>query len=75
MFVIVFIYDILVYSRNEEDHANYLRAVLQTLRAKELHSKFFKCDFWLKFVAFLGHIISCDGIRVHIEDRSSSEVD
>ncbi|KAH0778029.1 hypothetical protein KY290_009440 [Solanum tuberosum] len=64
MFVIVFIDDILVYSRNEEDHASHLRTVLQTLKDKELYAKFSKCEFWLKSVAFLGHIVSGDGIKV-----------
>jgi len=64
MFVIVFIDDILIYSRNEEDHASHLRTVLQTLKDKELYAKFSKCEFWLKSVAFLGHIVSGDGIKV-----------
>ncbi|KAH0720379.1 hypothetical protein KY285_005181 [Solanum tuberosum] len=64
MFVIVFIDDILIYSRNEEDHASHLKIVLQTLKDKELYAKFFKCEFWLESVAFLGHIVSCDGIIV-----------
>ena len=63
LFVIVFIDDILIYSRNEEDHASHLR-ILQTLRDKELYAKFSKCEFWLNFVAFLGHIVSGEGIRV-----------
>ncbi|KAH0729411.1 hypothetical protein KY289_000599 [Solanum tuberosum] len=64
MFVIVFIDDILIYSRNEEDHASHLRIVLQTLKDKDLYAKFSKCEFWLKSVAFLGHIVSGDGIKV-----------
>ncbi|KAF3623602.1 RAB GTPase B1C [Capsicum annuum] len=64
MFVIDFINDILVYSRSKTDHADHLRIVLQTLRAHQLFSKFSKCKFWLRSVAFLGHIISGDGIRV-----------
>nr|AAV31171.1 Putative polyprotein, identical [Solanum tuberosum] len=64
MFVIVFIDDILIYSRNKEDHASHLRIVLQTLKDKELYAKFSKCEFWLKSVAFLGHIVSGDGIKV-----------
>nr|AAT39297.2 Gag-pol protein, putative [Solanum demissum] len=63
-FVIVFIDDILVYSRNEEDHASHLRTVLQTLKDNKLYAKFSKCEFWLKSVAFLGHIVSGDGIKV-----------
>ena len=67
LFVIVFIDDILIYSRNEEDHDNHLRIVLQTLKDKELYAKFSKCEFWLKSVAFLGHIISGDVIRDNIQ--------
>ena len=64
MFVIVFIEDILFYSRTERDHADHLRIVLQTLRDHQLFAKFSKCEFWLRSVAFLGHIISGDGIKV-----------
>ena len=64
MFVIVFIDDILIYSRNEDDHACYLRIVPKTLKNKELCAKFSKCEFYLKCVEFLGHIISGDDIRV-----------
>ncbi|KAH0656975.1 hypothetical protein KY285_031857 [Solanum tuberosum] len=70
MFVIVFIDDILIYSRNEEDHASHLRIVLQTLKDKELYAKFSKCEFWLESVAFLGHIVSGEGIKV---DTKKSE--
>ena len=61
VFVIVFIDDILVYSRSEEDHANHLRQALQTLRDCKFYAKFSKCEFWLKSVAFLGHIVSSEG--------------
>ncbi|WMV40873.1 hypothetical protein MTR67_034258 [Solanum verrucosum] len=64
MFIIVFIDDILIYSRNEEDHASHLRVVLKTLKDKELYAKFSKCEFWHASVAFLGHIVSDDGTRV-----------
>ena len=64
MFLIVFIDDILVYSRNEEDHANHMRIVLQVLRDRQLFAKFDKCEFWLRSVAFLGHVISGEGIMV-----------
>ena len=63
-FVIVFIDDILVYSRSREEHAEHLHIVLQTLRDKKLYAKFSKCDFWLDRVVFLGHIISSRGIQV-----------
>ncbi|KAH0728063.1 hypothetical protein KY284_003928 [Solanum tuberosum] len=64
MFVIIFIDDILIYSRNEDDHVSHLRIVLQMLKDKELYAKFSKCEFWLESVAFLGHIVSSDGIGV-----------
>ncbi|WMV37593.1 hypothetical protein MTR67_030978 [Solanum verrucosum] len=64
LFVIIFIDDILIYSRNEEEHASHLRVVLQTLKDRQLFAKFNKCDFWLQSVAFLGHIVSSEGIRV-----------
>ncbi|GJU11987.1 putative reverse transcriptase domain-containing protein [Tanacetum coccineum] len=61
-FVIVFIDDILVYSKSEEEHEQHLRIVLEILRQKKLYAKFSKCEFWLQRVAFLGHIVSADGI-------------
>ncbi|KAH0709559.1 hypothetical protein KY284_010986 [Solanum tuberosum] len=64
LFVIVFIDDILIYSWNEEEHASHLRVVLQTLKDRQLFTKFNKCEFWLQSVAFLGHIVSSEGIRV-----------
>ena len=63
-FVIVFIDDILVYSRSEEEHAEHLRIVLQTLRDNQLYAKFSKCEFWLEEVVFLGHVISAKGVYV-----------
>ncbi|XP_049406271.1 uncharacterized mitochondrial protein AtMg00860-like [Solanum stenotomum] len=60
----VFIDDILVYSKTEEDHDRHLRIELLRLREEKLHTKFSKCEFWLNFVAFLGHVVSKDGIRV-----------
>ena len=62
--MIVFIDDILVYSRSKEEHALHLRQVLQTLREHQLYAKFSKCEFWLDQVAFLGHVVSGDGIQV-----------
>jgi hypothetical protein len=56
-FVVVFIDDILIYSPNEETHEDHLRLVLQKLCDNQLYAKFSKCDFWLKEVAFLGHIM------------------
>ena len=64
-FVIVFIDDILVYSRNAKEHAYYLWIVLQTLRDRELYAKFSKCEFWLNEVVFLGHVIFENGIFVY----------
>ena len=63
-FVMVFIDDILIYSKNEEEHARHLHIVLQRLREHQLYAKFSKCDFWLKEVPFLGHVISAEGISV-----------
>ena len=65
LLVIVFIDDILIYSRSEEKYASHLRVVLQTLNDLQLFCKFRKCSFWLQSVAFLGHIISSEGIRVN----------
>jgi hypothetical protein len=63
-FIVVFIDDILIYSRTKEDHANHLRVVLQRLRDHRLYAKFSKCEFWLDSVKFLGHTISSEGISV-----------
>lgn len=63
-FVVVFIDDILVYSKNEEEHAEHLRTTLETLRKNKLYAKFSKCDFWLEKVAFLGYYISKEGVSV-----------
>ena len=63
-FVMVFIDDILVYSNNEEEHKEHLRLVLGKLREHQLYAKFSKCEFWLKEVGFLGHVISGEGIVV-----------
>ncbi|GKC88360.1 putative reverse transcriptase domain-containing protein, partial [Tanacetum coccineum] len=61
-FIIVFIDDILVYSKSKEEHEQHLRIMLEILRQKKLYAKFSKCEFWLQQVAFLGHIVSADGI-------------
>jgi hypothetical protein len=63
-FVVVFIDNILIYSKSEEEHAQHLRVILQQLRDHQLYAKFSKCAFWLKEVLFLGHIISAEGIAV-----------
>ena len=61
-FIIVFIDDILVYSKSEVDHSRHLRLVLKKLRENQLYLKFSKCQFWLDHVSFLGHMISAQGI-------------
>jgi hypothetical protein len=63
-FVVVFIDDILIYSKNEREHAKHLRIVLQRLRDHKLYAKFSKCELWLNSVKFLGHTISKDGISI-----------
>jgi hypothetical protein len=63
-FVVVFIDDILVYSKSEEEHAEHLRVVLTRLRDHQLYAKFSKCEFWLKEVQFLGHVLSVEGVAV-----------
>ncbi|GJR01267.1 putative reverse transcriptase domain-containing protein [Tanacetum coccineum] len=63
-FVIVFIDDILIYSRNEEEHVNHLRIILELLRKEKLYAKFSKCDFWICMVQFLGHLIDSQGLHV-----------
>ena len=62
-FVVVFIDDILVYSKDAQEHEHHLRIVLQTLRENQLFANLSKCDFWLKKVSFLGHIVPAEGIR------------
>ncbi|KAG8478545.1 hypothetical protein CXB51_028304 [Gossypium anomalum] len=63
-FVVVFIDDILIYSKDETSHAEHLRAVLQILQDKQLYAKFSKSEFWLRELIFLSNIVSGDGIRV-----------
>ncbi|GJX44312.1 putative reverse transcriptase domain-containing protein [Tanacetum coccineum] len=63
-FIIVFIDDILIYSRNEEEHANHLRIILELLKKEKLYAKFSKCDFWICMVQFLGHLIKSQGLHV-----------
>jgi hypothetical protein len=63
-FVVVFIDDILIYSKSTEDHEEHLLVVLQRLRDHQLYAKFSKCEFWINKVSFLGHVISSEGITV-----------
>jgi hypothetical protein len=65
-FVVVFIDDILIYSKIEEEHEEHLRLVLEKLRANQLYAKFSKCEFWLMQVSFLGHVISVGGVSVDL---------
>ena len=61
-FVIIFIDDILVYSKSKEEYEEHLKMILGILRAKQLYVKFSKCEFWLNKVAFLGHVILAEGV-------------
>ena len=63
-FIIVFIDDILIYSRTEDEHEEHLNLALQTLREHKLYAKFSKCDFWIREVSFLGHVVSERGVEV-----------
>jgi hypothetical protein len=63
-FVVVFIDDILIFSKTEAEHEDHLRRVLETLRSHQFYDKFKKCEFWLSEVGFLGHVINKHGISV-----------
>jgi hypothetical protein len=65
-FVVVFIDDILIFSKIGEDHEMHLRLVLEKLRTHQLYAKFNKCEFWLSEDAFLGHVILAAGISVDL---------
>jgi len=70
-FVVVFIDDILIYSRTRKEHAEHLRTALNILREKQLYAKLSKCELWMSEIQFLGHVISAQGIAV---DPSKVEV-
>ncbi|KAK1653008.1 hypothetical protein QYE76_070813 [Lolium multiflorum] len=73
-FVIIYIDDILVYSKTEEEHTEHLRLVLTKLREHRLYAKFSKCEFWLQELIFLGHVVSAKGVAV-IPDKVQSVLD
>ncbi|KAM2405157.1 hypothetical protein ACFXTH_032417 [Malus domestica] len=72
-FVIVFIKDILVYFKTRADHVRHPKLVLKSLREHQLYAKFSKCQFWLNQVAFLGHVISAQGIRIDSQKVAAVE--
>nr|GEV12811.1 hypothetical protein [Tanacetum cinerariifolium] len=65
-FVIVFIDDILIYSKDEKEHEEHLKVILELLKKEELYAKFSKCEFWIPKVQFLGHMIDSQGIHVDL---------
>ncbi|KAM1776678.1 hypothetical protein ACFX11_043448 [Malus domestica] len=72
-FVIIFIDDILVYSKSKLEHVRHLTLVLKKLREHQLYAKFGKCQFWLDQVAFLGHVISAQGVQMNSQKVAAVE--
>jgi hypothetical protein len=72
-FVIVFLDDILIYSKNKEEHENHLRMVLHVLMENHLYAKLSKCSFYQRQIHYLGHIISKEGIVMDLENIKSFE--
>nr|GFA92256.1 putative reverse transcriptase domain-containing protein [Tanacetum cinerariifolium] len=70
-FMIVFIDDILIYSKDEKEHEEHLKAILELLKKKELYAKFSKCEFWIPKVQFLGHVIDSQGKANVVADALS----
>jgi hypothetical protein len=73
-FVMVYIDDILIYSKTKEEHAEHLRLALTKLREHRLYAKFSKCEFWLQELIFLGHVVSANGVAM-IPDKVQSVLD
>ncbi|GKD64888.1 putative reverse transcriptase domain-containing protein [Tanacetum coccineum] len=73
-FVIVFIDDILIYSKSRKEHEGHLKLILKLLKEEELYAKFSKCEFWLSKVQFLGHVIDSEGIHVDLAKSSQSRI-
>jgi len=64
-FLVVFIDDIMIYSRTPDEHTHHLRVALDVLRKNELYANFSKCEFWLEKIAFLGHIVPTEAVSVN----------
>nr|GEV39014.1 putative reverse transcriptase domain-containing protein [Tanacetum cinerariifolium] len=74
-FMIIFIDDILIYSKDEKEHEEHLKAILELLKKEELYAKFSKCEFWIPKVQFLGHVIDNQGLAGHVIDSQGIHVD
>ncbi|GJZ58944.1 putative reverse transcriptase domain-containing protein [Tanacetum coccineum] len=71
-FVIIFIDDILIYSKNKQEHEEHLKLILELLKREELYAKFSKCEFWIPKVQFLSHVIDSEGI--HVDPARSNSI-